>query len=132
MDSFSLKLVAYLVGSLAGFITWTILKDWASNLPVGPPGLPIVGNMFSMGDALLHFKLTEWFHKYGDFYCYKIGRNPVIVVSSPEAVNDLFTKRGGKYSSRPKLSNQASLITQNARIVAQPYGDQWRVGEDAR
>lgn len=127
MDTNNTKLTVYVIGALAAIIGLLFLKDRARNLPDGPPGLPIVGNMFSMGDGLLHFKLTEWSRKYGDFFSYRMGRAPVFVLSSPQAFQDLFVKRGAKYSSRPTASNQATLITQNARIVAIPYGDQWRV-----
>lgn len=122
------KIAIYAVSAFVALIAWLILQDRALNLPDGPRGLPLFGNMLSVNDGtLLHLKLTEWSHKYGDFYSYMMGRSPVIVLNSHQAINDLFVKRGNKYSSRPKTSNQASIITQNARIVAIPYGDQWRV-----
>jgi len=128
MEPVNAKIAVYAVGAFVALIAWLMLQDRALNLPDGPRGLPLFGNIFSMKDGtLLHLKLTEWSDKYGDFYSYMMGRTPVVVLSSPEAINDLFIKRGNKYSSRPKASNQASIITQNARIVAIPYGDQWRV-----
>ncbi len=123
-----MKIVIYAVAAFVALITWLMLQNRAMNLPDGPRGLPFFGKMFSIDDGTpLHLKLTEWAHKYGDFYSYMMGRAPVIVLNSHQAINDLFVKRGNKYSSRPKGSNQASIITQNARIVAIPYGDQWRV-----
>ena len=122
------KLTVYLACFFVACITWMLLRGRQKNLPDGPRGLPFFGTMFSMGDTLLHLKLTEWSLKYGDFFSYMMGQSPVIVLNSAEAINDLFVKRGSKYSSRPKASPQSELITQNARIVAIPYGDQWRVG----
>lgn len=127
MDTDYTKASIYLSGALVGLVAWAFIKGRGSNLPDGPKGLPLFGSLFSIGDTLLHLKLTEWSYKYGDFYCYMMGQAPMVVLNSHEAINDLFVKRGGKYSSRPKASNQANLITQNARIVAQPYGEQWRV-----
>lgn len=93
----------------------------------GPPGLPLVGNVLDFRGVLLHKKLTEWANQYGDFYTYRQGLSDVVVLSSPETIQELFVKRGAKYSSRPQTSKQASLITQNARIVNMPYGDMFRV-----
>lgn len=130
LDTVDTKIAIYVVGATVALIVWLSLQDRSRNLPDGPRGLPLLGNMFSMNDGtLLHLKLTEWSHKYGDFYSFMMGRSPAIVLNSPQAINDLFVKRGNKYSSRPKASNQASIITQNARIVAIPYGDQWRVSQ---
>ncbi|KIW12238.1 hypothetical protein PV08_09514 [Exophiala spinifera] len=127
VDTGSTKITIYTIGAFVALTAWLILKDRSLNLPDGPRGLPLVGNMFSMNDGtLLHLKLTEWSRQYGDFYCYMLGRAPVVVLNSPQTISDLFVKRGNKYSSRPRVSNQASIITQDARIVAIPYGEQWR------
>jgi hypothetical protein len=127
MDSLFSKLAVYLFLSLmVSFLLYT-LTNRSRNLPNGPSGLPIFGSMFDLRGSLLHLKLSEWSHQYGDVFAYKMGQSPVIVVNSPEALNDLYVKRGQKYSSRPRVSSQATLITQGARIVNMPYGDQWRV-----
>jgi hypothetical protein len=97
------------------------------NLPNGSPGLPIFGNIFDFRGTVLHFKLTEWSRQYGGIFAYKVGQAPVVVLNSPEALQDLYVKKGQIYSSKPRVSNQASLITQGARIVNMPYGDLWRV-----
>ncbi|KAK3113062.1 hypothetical protein LTR53_010019 [Teratosphaeriaceae sp. CCFEE 6253] len=82
--------------------------------------------MFDFGDSHLHHKLTEWSQTYGDFFSYTMAQSPVIVLSSPEVLSDLLLKRGQKYSSRPRSSAQASLMTQDARIVQLPYGERFR------
>lgn len=128
MEAINTKIAIYAVAAFVAVIAWMLLQARSLNLPDGPRGLPFVGSMFSMDSSkLLHLKLTEWADVYGDVYSYMMGRSPVIVLNSTKAINDLFVKRGNKYSSRPKASNQASIITQNARIVAIPYNDQWRV-----
>ncbi|KIW15247.1 hypothetical protein PV08_05292 [Exophiala spinifera] len=126
MDPVSTRYALYLVVFLFIFVLLYNFSSRTYNLPKGPPGLPFFGNIFDLGDGPVHFKLTKWASQYGDFFSYKIGRTPYIVLSSPEAINDLFVKRGQKYSSRPKASSQAKLITQEARIVNMPYGENWR------
>ncbi|KAK4508173.1 hypothetical protein PRZ48_001911 [Zasmidium cellare] len=103
------------------------VSQQARNLPNGPFSLPLVGTLALFRERkMFHIRLRDWAYQYGDFFHFKIGRSPVFVLSSPKAINDLLIKQGSVYSSRPRLSNQASLITQNSRIVALPYDDQWR------
>jgi hypothetical protein len=130
MDLVSTHSVALFV--IAIFIVTLLYsrRKQSQRLPNGPSGVPLLGNILDFRGTLLHLKLTEWSRRYGDFYSYKIGQSPVIVLSSPSAVQDLYIKRGKKYSSRPKASNQVSIITQDARIVNMPYGEQWRVCVD--
>jgi hypothetical protein len=93
----------------------------------GPKSSFLVGNMLDVNVPYLPGLLTEWSRRYGDFYAYTMASTPVIVIGSLESMNDLIVKRGQKYSSRPKTSPQAALITQNARIINTQYGAQFRV-----
>ncbi|KAI9695552.1 MAG: hypothetical protein M1820_008565 [Bogoriella megaspora] len=121
----------WLAGILTLCVALRFISQQARTPSNGPFTVPFIGTLAFWGKKkLLHLRLNEWSHQYGDFFYFKIGRSPVFVLNSPEAVNDLLIKRGSKYSSRPRLSNQASLITQNARIVALPYNDQWRLYHD--
>jgi hypothetical protein len=97
------------------------------NYPDGPNSSFLLGNMLDVNVPYLPGLLTEWSHRYGDFYAYTMASTLVIVVSSLESMNDLIVKRGQKYSSRPNTSPQAALITQNARIINTQYGAQFRV-----
>lgn len=119
-------LILVLVFCTLYYYSLTFRKQ-GGDLPNGPPGFPIFGNVFDFRGSILHLKLTEWSRQYGDVFAYRIGQAPVVVLSSPEALKDLYLKKGQIYSSRPRTSNQASLITQGARIVNMPYGDLWRV-----
>ncbi|KAF2101147.1 cytochrome P450 [Rhizodiscina lignyota] len=126
MDTSNSKFTIYILFSLLIIFVLYIASNIARNLPNGPPGLPIFGNIFDFRGSLLHVKLTEWSQQYGDVFAYKMGQSSVIVLNSPESFNDLFIKKGQKYSSRPRASNQATLITEGARIVNMQYGDLWR------
>src|SRR4051794_32277696 len=95
METINTRVLVYAVGALIFLIAWLLRKNRRVNLPDGPRGVPFFGSMFSLNDGkLLHLKLTEWAHKYGDVYSYMMGRSPVIVLNSPQAINDLFVKRG--------------------------------------
>lgn len=101
-------------------------------LPDGPLGLPLFGNFFDLRGQILHTKLTKWSEKYGDVFSYMIGQRPVVVLSSPESLEELCVRRGNIYSSRPRTSKQADICTRNARIVNMVYDDKWRVGDTLR
>ncbi|KAH8817510.1 cytochrome P450 [Xylogone sp. PMI_703] len=113
--------------ALVGFITvmYTVMRP-TKRLPDGPRSLPFVGNLFDMKGTPIHKKLAQWATIYGPFFCYQIGPTPAIVLSSPETLEELCVKRGHIYSSRPKASNQAEIITGKFRIVNMPYGDEFR------
>ena len=97
-------------------------------LPDGPVGLPLFGNFFDLRGQVFHKQLTAWSYKYGDVFTYMIGQGPVMVLNSPESMEELCVKRGNIYSSRPRTSKQADICTRNARIVNMVYDDKWRVG----
>ncbi|KAJ9611116.1 hypothetical protein H2200_004299 [Cladophialophora chaetospira] len=74
----------------------------------------------------LHIHLAECAKTYGDFFSYNMGRSRVVVLCSVQAIEELLVKRGQVWSSRPTSSSQADIITEGARIVNMPYGDDFR------
>ncbi|KAK0302704.1 hypothetical protein LTR82_017792 [Friedmanniomyces endolithicus] len=102
------------------YLVFETVSKRSRNYPDGPKSSPLVGNMFNVSVPYLHLKLTEWSRKYGDFFAFTMASTAVVVLSSPDVLNDLIVKKGQKYSSRPLPSPQAALFTQNARIVNMP------------
>ncbi|KAK5093532.1 hypothetical protein LTR24_004243 [Lithohypha guttulata] len=97
-----------------------------SQLPGGPSGRPILGNLFDIPPYHSWFKFQEWSNQYGPLFCLNIaGRNHVIV--STEAIaNDLLRERGNIYSDREQLPMAAQLLSDNLRPLFLPYGETWR------
>jgi hypothetical protein len=122
--SFNLPLL--LIIAFAACCFWKARRS-GTKLPDGPPGLPFVGNWFDIPTDKPHVKMTEWSRQYGDMFSYKMGATNVVVLNSPEVLEELCVKKGHLYSSRPSVSKQAELCTNNKRIVTQEYGDDWRV-----
>lgn len=75
----------------------------------------------------LHIHLATCAKTYGDFFSYNMGRSRVVVLSSVQTIEELLVKRGHLWSSRPTSSSQADIITERARMVTMPYGEQFRV-----
>ncbi|KAK0258103.1 hypothetical protein LTR29_018141, partial [Friedmanniomyces endolithicus] len=67
--------------------------------PEGPQSSPLVGNMFDVSVPYLHLKLTEWSRKYGDFFAFTMASTAVVVLSSPDVLNDLIVKTGQEYTT---------------------------------
>lgn len=52
--------------------------------PQGPPGLPVVGNLFQLGKNP-HLKFMEWSKKYGKVFSIRLGVHDCIVINGWKA-----------------------------------------------
>ncbi|RWV78985.1 hypothetical protein GW17_00059953, partial [Ensete ventricosum] len=59
-------------------------------LPPGPAKLPVIGHLHLLGSSLLHRSLWELSKKHGPLMHLKLGRVPVVVVSSPEMAKEVL------------------------------------------
>ncbi|KAI0094761.1 cytochrome P450 [Irpex rosettiformis] len=69
---------------------------------------------------------ADWKAVYGDIIYVHIFGNPLLVLNTAEAVNDLFEKRGAIYSSRPVRTMVSELIGFDWLFSTMPYGNRWR------
>ncbi|KAL5536335.1 hypothetical protein ACEPAF_156 [Sanghuangporus sanghuang] len=93
--------IAVLCGFLAIIITSVSRRQSNANLPPGPKGNWIFGNL---GDLISQYqwkRFAAWSKTYGDvIYLTVLGR-PVIVLNKFEHARELMEKRGATYSDRP-------------------------------
>ncbi|KAH7380908.1 cytochrome P450 [Cadophora sp. MPI-SDFR-AT-0126] len=94
-------------------------------LPRGPFPLPFIGNILSITPDKFYVRLKEWSHAYGPMYTIWIGRSPRIIVTDPKITSHLLSRRGNKYSSRPRMIVFGELFNDGASVAAQPYGHAW-------
>ncbi|KAI0005824.1 cytochrome P450 [Xylariaceae sp. FL0662B] len=117
----------------------TLIIDYAymlwmrSKMPPGPFPWPIVGNTFMLPDN----KPWVWFEELSKEYkapliTIWIGRNPTIWINDAWSASELFEKRAGIYSSRPRMlvfaelgAGQDNLLNMYTTSAAQR--DRWRV-----
>ncbi|KIX07465.1 uncharacterized protein Z518_02118 [Rhinocladiella mackenziei CBS 650.93] len=98
------------------------------NFPPGPPTLPILGNLHIFPKTKAFLKFHEWGKKYGSLIGLKLGPQNVVILNDYRHVQELFDKRGAKYSDRPANHIANDLIYQNkTHILFLPYGDDWRI-----
>ncbi|XP_059427909.1 cytochrome P450 81Q32-like [Corylus avellana] len=95
------------------------------HLPPSPPSLPILGHLHLLKKPL-HRTFHSLSQKYGQIFSLQFGSRLVIIVSSPSAVEECFTKNDVVLANRPP-SLVAKIVGYNmTTMVGAPYGDLWR------
>ncbi|KAJ7483541.1 cytochrome P450, partial [Mycena latifolia] len=80
-------------------------------LPPGPKKLPLVGNLFDMPAQRQWEAYHKWSKEFdSDIIHLDVIGTSIVVLSSMEAVRDLFDKRSALYSDRPRLPMLVELM----------------------
>ena len=100
-------------------------KKELNRLPPSPPKLPILGNLYQLGE-LPHRSLRQLSQKYGPVLLLHLGRIPVVVVSSAEAARDVLKVHDLAACSRPMLNGIGKLTYNFLDVAFSPYSEYWR------
>ncbi|CAN1164013.1 Cytochrome P450 81C13 [Linum perenne] len=123
LDFFYLALVFFF-----SFICVKILSRWIiknPQLPPSPLAFPIIGHLYLIKPPLYQ-SFQALSQRYGPILFLKLGSRPFLVLSSPSAVEECFTKNDAVFANRPK-SISGDYFTYNYRAyVWAPYGPLWR------
>ncbi|KAI9443587.1 cytochrome P450 [Lactarius indigo] len=116
------------VALLVGLVLWLVVRlapRAFHNLPPGPKGLPIIGDV-------LHITDQDWLaspkrrDEYGEMmYVSALGQG-VLVINSQRVAIDLLEKRSNIYSDRRRYISAGDFLTMNLPLSMAPYGDLWR------
>lgn len=101
-------------------------KPKLAHLPPGPPGLPILGNIFQINALRPYPKMREWALQYGPIFHLRIGPQDVIVVNTAEAADELFITRSSQYSGRVSPHVAHDIMSDGQRLGFLPYGKEWK------
>ncbi|KAF5195189.1 Cytochrome p450 [Thalictrum thalictroides] len=103
------------------------LSKKTKNLPPSPPTIPIIGHLHLLKKPLYR-SLASITDKYGPVLYLWFGSRPVLVVSTPSAVEDCFTKNNDiVFANRPHFFLMGKLLGNNyTTIDSAPYGPNWR------
>lgn len=95
------------------------------NLPNRPLSLPIIGHLYLIKKPL-HRNLAQISQKYGPILFLNFGSRLVVVVSSPAAVEECFTKNDVVLANRPRFLAGKYLGQNYTSLVWASYGQHWR------
>ncbi|KAI8031054.1 Cytochrome P450 81Q32 [Camellia lanceoleosa] len=95
------------------------------NLPPSPPALPVIGHLHLLKQPL-HRTLHQLSQNLGSIFSLRLGSNLVVVVSSPSAVEECFTKNDVVLANRPRFAFGKYLGYNYTTVVAASFGDHWR------
>lgn len=95
------------------------------NLPPSPPAIPFIGHLHLLRQPI-HRSLENLSKKYGPIISLRLGPRPVVVVSSPSAVEECFTKNDTVFANRPQFLAGKYLHYNNTTLASASYGDHWR------
>lgn len=103
-----------------------LLRPHRLNLPPTPPFcLPFIGH-FHLLKHPFHQTLQNLSRKYGHVMSLRFGSRLVVVVSSPSAVKECFTKNDIILANRPLLNTTKCLAYNQTTMGVSPYGEHWR------
>ncbi|KAL8552613.1 hypothetical protein ACS0TY_001340 [Phlomoides rotata] len=119
------------LSSIIGFlaVVWIFLffiKKSNNNLPPGPKGLPLLGNLLSL-DPQLHTHFTKLAKTYGPIYTLKLGKRTGIVISSPALAKQVLKDQDTTFANRDVPLAGLVGTYGGSDIVCNPYGPVWRM-----
>ncbi|XVE99085.1 hypothetical protein REPUB_Repub03eG0166500 [Reevesia pubescens] len=104
-------------------------KSKRLNLPPGPPGWPLVGNLFQAahsGKPFFEF-VDDLRQKYGPIFTLRMGTRTMIILSDAKLCHEAFIEKGALFASRPRENPTRNIFSCNKFTVnAAVYGPVWR------
>lgn len=89
------------------------------------PTLPVIGHLYLLKRPI-YGTFATISAKYGPILLIRFGSRRVLLVSSPSAAEECFTKNDIIFANRPRLLAGKILGSNYTSIGWAPYGDHWR------
>ncbi|XP_078581516.1 cytochrome P450 2U1-like [Branchiostoma floridae x Branchiostoma japonicum] len=118
-------LPTFLAATCVFLLTYLYLQR-PRNLPPGPKGWPLLGNITMLARGHRFLTMAEWAKTYGPVYRIQLGRRTVVVLSGYDVMHEALVKRGEDFSSRPNDPVTKLINTQRLGIIAAPFGTPWK------
>ncbi|OJJ45941.1 hypothetical protein ASPZODRAFT_152888 [Penicilliopsis zonata CBS 506.65] len=95
-----------------------------SNLPPGPRGLPLIGNLHQIPAKQPWRRFRAWHKRYGPLVSIRFGQRQMIILGNYRIAQAFLDRRSKTYSSRPELFSQLGGGTPHTLFL--PTGPRWR------
>ncbi|KAJ9169070.1 hypothetical protein P3X46_020538 [Hevea brasiliensis] len=108
---------------------WSHTGGGAKNLPPGPPGWPLVGNLFQviLQRRPFIFIVRDLRAKYGPIFTMQMGQRTLVIVTSSELIHEALVQRGPIFASRPPDSPIRLVFSVGkCAMNSAEYGPLWR------
>ncbi|CAO2842654.1 unnamed protein product [Amaranthus hypochondriacus] len=93
--------------------------------PPSPPSIPIIGHLH-LTKGHLYRTFQKLSLKYGSIFSLKFGCLPFVIISSPELVEECFTKNDAVLANRLQTLAIKHIHYDSTTIGAAPYGPLWQ------
>ncbi|KAH7536693.1 hypothetical protein FEM48_Zijuj03G0013500 [Ziziphus jujuba var. spinosa] len=107
------------------YVFTNIFSSKLKNLPPSPLPLPLIAQLHLLKKPI-HRTLSKLSEQYGLVYLLRFGFWPIVVVSSPSAVEECLVKNDAILANRPRLMIGKCLGSNFTSLPWIPYGDLWR------
>ncbi|KAI0275201.1 cytochrome P450 [Gloeopeniophorella convolvens] len=102
-------------------------KHTDRQLPPGPKGWPIIGNLLDMPKSQEWITFQQWSKDYeSDIVHVNVVGTDIVILNSARAANELLDKRSAIYSDRPAVPALTSLVNMEWNFGLIKYGARWR------
>nr|AYM55658.1 cytochrome p450 [Croton stellatopilosus] len=130
-SSFNLPFTIILALFISSIIFFFFSKSRSKklNLPPGPPGWPIVGNLFQVARSGKPFfqYIEDLIPIYGPIFTLKMGTRKLIILTDAKLVHEALIQRGSLFATRPPENPTREIFSCNKFTVnAALYGPVWR------
>ncbi|KAK7449241.1 hypothetical protein VKT23_013386 [Stygiomarasmius scandens] len=118
-----------LAAILVSFFLYRVVNLWRAKplpFPPGPPGLPVLGNMFDMPKEKDWMVFSEWGNLYGGVISLRIFGMTFVIINSAEAAMDILEKQNSRTSDRPIVPMASDLVGWRNTTGFMPYGESMR------